>query len=231
VGVNLDGPWLSETRGVDGEAVRLVTATGLTALVGSVDLSRFGEEGLRRSLNDLERLEAIARAHHAVIRLAATSGPVAPARLATVYDDDGRVRDMLVRHADAFAAALRRVSGRREWGVKAYAAAEPAVTEPARPTSGTAYLRQRRVALNDRSESRQRAAAGAEAMHARLAQTAVAARQHRPQDPNLTGDDRWMTLNGAYLVDEAKSEAFVGLVSALAADHAGGPEPRSRPAR
>jgi Gas vesicle synthesis protein GvpL/GvpF len=221
VGVDLDGPWISDVRGVAGEALRLVSAAGLTALVGSVDLDRFGEDGLRRSLNDLDQLEAIARAHHGVIRMAALNRPAAPARLATIYADDSRVLEMLERHGPEFTAAIRRVRGRQEWGVKAYAAHVPASAEPEppRPASGTAYLRQRQAALSAVQVSRQAAASGAEEIHARLAGTSVGSRQHRPQDANLTGDDRAMILNGAYLVDEERTDEFAATVSSLADDH------------
>ena len=139
VGADIEGPWVDDLRGVDGEAVRPISAAGLTALVGAVDRDAFGEEGLRHRLNDLDQLAALARAHHEVIRIAADHQAVAPARLATLYADDGRVRAMLEEHAAAFTAALRRISGRHEWGVKAFALPSgpwnrPLVRRPARRT-------------------------------------------------------------------------------------------------
>src|SRR4051812_10033722 len=74
--------------GVDGVPVRRVVSGDLAAVVSSVDPTRFSEESLRRSLEDLQWLERIARAHNAVVTAVARSGPVAPVRLATVYLDD-----------------------------------------------------------------------------------------------------------------------------------------------
>jgi len=216
VGAGLDGAWLDGLRGVDGEAVRPVSAAGLTALVGAVDQEAFGVEQLRARLDDLDQLATIARAHHRVIRVAADHQAVAPARLATLYADFGRVRAMLVEHAAAFRAALRRVAGRHEWGVKIFAAPERGPGRPAeRPASGTAYLRQRRDSLT----ARETALAAAGQVHADLAGTAVAARQRPPQDPNLSGDRRRMLLNATYLVDDAGGEAFAARVPAIAREH------------
>jgi Gas vesicle synthesis protein GvpL/GvpF len=215
-----DGAMLGGARGVDGEAVRLVRGADLAAVVGTVDLATFGEDGLQRSLNDLEQLERIARAHHSVVGIAAEYGPVAPTRLATVYDDDDRVRGVLEHHAGAFRAALDEITGRHEWGLKAYAKDKHVEAEPSpRPASGSAYLRQRQAMLNARNASRQAAVAAADSIHERVAQLAVTARQHRPQDPQLTGDDRVMLLNGAYLVEDDAAERIRATVSALARDH------------
>jgi hypothetical protein len=207
--------------------VRAVRAAGLTAVVGSVPLTDFGEEGLRRNLNDLARLESIARAHHRVVEVAADHGPVAPTRLATVYQDDNRVAGMLARRRDDFTAALRRVTGRREWGAKVYgerpepgpAATPPLPASPGAPGAGTAYLQGRRQQLARHDVARRTALAAAEAVHAELSGYAVAACRHRPQDPQLLGEDRWMVLNGAYLVEDDNAEAFAAAVAACADRH------------
>lgn len=216
VGTGLEDPWLLETRGVDGEALRLVRAAELAAVVGTVDLIRFGEEGLRRSLNDLDQLESIARAHHDVVDVVAFRSPVAPTRLATLYEDDDRVHAMLESHADAFRAALRRVAGRREWGVKAYAMAQPIPDDAGAPLSGADYLRRQQTKLNARNAARRSAVAAAETIHSGLSAVAVAALLHRPQDAQLTGDERAMLLNGAYLVAENASDAFRDRVVTMA---------------
>jgi hypothetical protein len=211
----------TDTPGVAGETVRVVHEAGLAAIVGTVDLDRFGEDGLRRGLNDLDQLAMMARAHHAVVGQAARSATVAPTRLATVYENDDRVRAMLAQRHLALTSALRHVHGRQEYGVKAFradrasAAEEPAAT----PTSGTDYLRQRQAALSAHEVSRKTAGAGAEAIHAELLRWTVGNRRHRPQDRQLSGDDRPMVLNTAYLVDSDLSSSFVDAVDRLASDH------------
>jgi len=232
VGVDIDAARLAGTRGVDGETLRTVDAAGLTAVVGSVDLESFGEDGLRRSLNDLPRLEAIVRTHHDVIQAVSRLGPTVPARVPAVYDDDAGVETMLEEHRQTLAEAVDRVDGRQEWGVKAYGQPPP-VPAPAdprrvprtgagspRPASGTAYLQQRRAAVSARDETRRTALAEAEALHSQLCRSAMACRLHRPQHAALTGDTRWMVLNGSYLLDDERSGAFRATVTRLAPSHA-----------
>jgi hypothetical protein len=108
-------------RGVAGEPVRVVSADGLAAAVGTVGLGEFGQDALRRNLEDLDWLAAKARAHDAVVSGIARFGPVIPVRMATLYLDDRRVEQLLADRHAAFDAALHRVSGREELGVKAYA--------------------------------------------------------------------------------------------------------------
>jgi hypothetical protein len=190
--------------GVDGAPVRRIVAGRLAAVVSSVDAVRFSEESLRRSLEDLQWLEATARAHHAVVDAVARAGPVAPVRLATVYLDDDRVRGMLADRAAAFAAALDRIRGRVEWGVKGFAvpSATPAELEPAPGAGpGASYLARRLAERNRAARGHEEALAAAEAVHRELAAAALASRRYPPQDPRLTGRREEMVLNAAYLVE------------------------------
>ncbi|WP_327000067.1 GvpL/GvpF family gas vesicle protein [Dactylosporangium sp. NBC_01737] len=107
--------------GVGGRPVRTVEAAGLVAVVCSVDLDEFGAEPMRRNLEDLAWLESVARAHHAVVDAASRLRGAVPAQLGTVYRDDSRVQAVLSERRGDFTAVLDRVSGRDEWGVKAFA--------------------------------------------------------------------------------------------------------------
>jgi hypothetical protein len=218
---SIDEASLVPVRGVDGESVRTVGTAGLTAVVGSVDLAIFGEDGLRRGLNDLVRLEAIVRAHHHVIQAISRNRPAVPARIPAVYDNDGRVRAMLREHGHTLANALDRIDGRQEWGVKAYGRRDAELVGPPEPRaeSGTAYLQRKRAGLSAQADRRRDVSVGADAVHAQLSESAEAVRLHRPQDPALTSDGRWMVLNGSYLVDEARAEAFRTAATTLAREH------------
>jgi hypothetical protein len=201
--------------GVDGVPVRRVVSGDLAAVVSSVDPTRFSEEALRRSLEDLQWLERTARAHDAVVAGVARSGPVAPVRLATVYLDDENVHALLDERAAEFTAALDRIRGRTEWGVKGFAVrsegdTSPQVTEDSKP--GTAYLMRRRAERDRAARGLQDAAEAAEAVHREMSALAVASRRYQPQDPRLSGRREEMVLNVAYLVNEAGAEALRRLV-------------------
>ncbi|XVQ85469.1 GvpL/GvpF family gas vesicle protein [Microbispora siamensis] len=205
-----------DLRGVLDGAVRPVPHGGLVAHVSDVPLDRFGEEPLRRSLEDLDWVEGVARTHHRVVEALAAAGPTAPVRLVTVYTGEEQVRDLLDRRHDDFAEILSHVAGRREWGVKAYLRRETPPPSPAPAATprtggdspGMAYLRRKKENLRGREDLWRAAAERAEQLHADLGQVAVASRRHRPQDPQLSGRSESMVLNGAYLVDPAREEEF-----------------------
>ena len=81
--------------GLGGSDVDVVDHRGLQAVVSTVRLEEFGEEGLRRNLEDLAWLETVARGHDAVVQAVAAHGPTAPLRLATICLDDDGVRARL----------------------------------------------------------------------------------------------------------------------------------------
>ena len=229
-------------RGVAGEQVRRIDASGLSAVVGTVDLRDFGEEALRRNLEDLDWLAATARAHDDVVNAITRAGATVPVGLATVFSSDETVRALLdVRSAD-FTRSLRRLEGRSEWGVKAYvdAAAAPASsrdgataadasvseagTESASESesasasergAGTAFLKRRRAQLTQQQSAAKTSAERANRIHARLTGLSAGSRRYAPQNPVLSGRRERMLLNGAYLVDDGHTGAFHSAVAAI----------------
>jgi hypothetical protein len=216
---------LDQLSGVGGGPVRAIAVGDLTAVVGDVGLVEFGEQALRRNLEDLDWLGATARAHHRIIDALARQGPLVPIRLATVYSSDGGVTAMLAGRDADFRAALARIRGRTEWGVKAYAAgrsesqdASPGVEAPASQGTGAgaAYLQRRRGQLTAQKNSRRQMLVNAETIHAELSEHAVGAHLHPPQAPQLTGNKALMILNASYLLDDERAEDFASVMAALA---------------
>ena len=209
--------------GVSGAAVRLIPGPGLSALVSDVPRSQFDDAALRRNLEDLDWLEATARAHHKVIEAAAELGPAIPMRLATVFRDDEGVKTFLAGHEEAFRACFAQISGRMEWGVKAFAvpAERPAPADAGQDQapSGAAYLQRRRSQISEAQDLRRAAAAEADGVHQALSRLAVLADLHRPQDPQLSGDRATMVLNGTYLVDEKVAGRFAAAVQEAGREH------------
>ncbi|MDP4502067.1 GvpL/GvpF family gas vesicle protein [Nonomuraea turcica] len=218
---NARDPVVGEVAGVSGSRVRVVEHSGLTAVVSTVPLPEYGERALRENLEDLAWLEAIARAHDAVVRTVAGRGPTAPVRLATVFHDDRRVKELLEERRGGIERALSRVAGRSEWGVKVYGTAptgspaddhqagqsprdvpEGAFSPAQRPGPGVAYLRRRGAQRRRREDATQALAGRAEQVHARLAPHAIASHRHRLQDRRLSGHDGVMVLNAAYLIED-----------------------------
>lgn len=217
-------PPLSELSGVGRGPIRTVTAAGLTAVAEDVPLGEFGEEALRRNLEDLPWLEATARTHHRIIEAVARQGPLVPMRLATVYSSDASIAAILAERSADFRAVLARISGRKEWGVKAYAVRPSELDADTGGTSGSdspaagsgaAYLRRRRDQLAAQKNARRDTLADAEIIHAQLSAYAAESRLHPPQAPQLTGSKALMVLNATYLLDDEQAEKFGAAVAAL----------------
>lgn len=220
----LDLEALDGLLGLDGTPVEGVEAAGLVALVSSVDLDEYGEEGLRRNLERLEWLETAARGHDVVVQAVAAAAPTAPTRLATIFRDDDGVRRRLAEQGERIHAVLDRVEGHEEWSVKVLTRAPDETApdrerEPVTAGSGADYLRRRKTEQESRDLDLRDAHVAAERVHDALASVAVASRRLAPQDPRLSGRTGTMVHNAAYLVPRRESERFAEAIGEATADH------------
>lgn len=208
---------IGDLRGVGGTAVRVLHGDRMSCLVSTVDLTEFGEDALRNNLEDLAWLERTAREHDDVVRAGAALTATVPLRLATICLNDESARQRLNEFGEAARHALAKIDGHDEWGVKLFADRAASDPDPAEPVvvSGTAYLRQRRASMLLRERSAGRMLRVAEEIFESLAVLATDARRHRPHDRRLTGDDRPMVLNAAFLVDRQRLAAFRSAVDVL----------------
>jgi Gas vesicle synthesis protein GvpL/GvpF len=229
VAANDAGTGARVMTGVGGEPVRAVRTAGLTAFVGDVDQRDFGAVALRRNLEDLDRLDRTARAHHAVIEAIAEQCPVVPMQLATVYASDHSVTETLRERAADLRRVLSRIRARSEWGIKAFAA-EPADVstapgdppgEPTQATSGpgAAYLQRRRAQLMAQETTRHGVMADVLAVHTALSRLCVSARLYPPHSPDLAGPRARMVLNAAYLIADQRAGEFAATIAGLTATH------------
>lgn len=200
--------------GIHGARVTSVTHEGLAAVVSAVDLEEFGEDGLRRHLEDLDWVRDVAFAHDDVVREVARLGPVAPMRLATVFFGPDSVVERLAGMAAELTQVLDRVDGRSEWSVKAFSERDGATAQEGegRPASGRDYLARRKQQAQDRETASERHVDAVEALHGELAEVALAGRHLNAQDRQLGGYTGEMIMNAAYLVGDEDGERFRGLV-------------------
>ena len=193
----------------------LIRHAGLAAIASEVGLDAFSEDVLKESLEDLERLQTLARGHEQVLDHALRLGPVVPFPICTIFARAEHVREMLERERRRFANVLPRLTARAEWGVKAYLVAREEAS--GRPASGAEYFARKRDE-RDVAESRWRsAAADVRRIHAALSEHAVGATLRRPQDRRLSGRADDMVLNAAYLVPDRDIADFHAQVDDLAA--------------
>jgi hypothetical protein len=220
-----------DLEGVDAEhPVSLIGHRDLVAFASQVPLSEFGEEPLHENLNDVEWLEAKARAHERVLDNVLARMPVVPMRLCTIYRSEGHVRELLEREHDVFADALARLEGKTEWGVKVIA--EPGALEsaaeresgaggasPEELSAGAAYMREKSRAARRRDAVDRVAEAWAQDVHDRVAEHAVEALLNPLQNPEVSGHTGDMLLNGVYLVDDTSTAAFHSALDSLATEY------------
>jgi hypothetical protein len=220
-----------DLEGVDAEhPVRLIEHRGLTAFASQVSLSEFGEEPLHENLNDVEWLEAKARAHERVLDHVLARMPVVPMRLCTIYRSEGHVREVLEREHDVFADALERLEGKTEWGVKVIA--QPGALDAAADresgaggepeedlSAGAAYMREKSRASRRRDAADRIAEAWAQDVHERVAAYAIEALLNPIQNPEVSGHTGDMLLNGVYLVDDRAAPEFHSAIDVLATEY------------
>jgi gas vesicle protein GvpL/GvpF len=200
------------------EDIDLVAAGPLAAIVATVPLDEFGEDVLPDRLNDRTWLEEKARAHEAVLTAFAAAAPVVPFRFGTIYTSRDELVRALDERAGELSAALARVRGCWELGVKAWYAPQPSAPAE-QAASGRAYLEQRRDARRDAAESAARRADVVVAAYERLLALAVDGVANRPQPRELTGRDEEMLLNAAFLV-RRDDDSLAAEVARLRDDHA-----------
>ncbi|GAA3677049.1 GvpL/GvpF family gas vesicle protein [Nocardioides ginsengisoli] len=219
-------------RGLDPAVVREVTALyaaplelvahqDLAAVVSTVPMAVFGEEALRRNLEDMTWLEDVVRLHDDVVRAVAVRAPTAPMRLATVCFDDAAVRARLRAMYIDLSHVLDRVEGCSEWSVKVLAPPDElaeAQVAAAAPSSGADYLRRKQTEARRRATRDDSAADAAARIHDELARLSRASRRLPPQDPRLSGLRGTMVLNAAFLVPDADRASFATLLDQLRAD-------------
>lgn len=201
--------------GVAGTPPALLAVGGLTAIVCGVDVAEFEGAALERNAATPGWLEQKVRAHEAVLEDALERAVVVPMRFGSIFSSPEGLHRILTEHADEFGAALARVRGRTEWGVKLHAdtarvveAFSGASTEAG---SGRGYLEQKKTQLDAGNRAAQAAAEVAAGTHESLTEladeaVALAGRGHE-------------VLNGAYLVPHDGREAFMRRVEDLQSRH------------
>ena len=199
------------------DAVEVVSERGLSAIVGRVDLAEFGEEALRRNLENRPWLEQAVASHDGVLSSVAGATPLVPLRFGAVFRDEAGVREMLHEREDEFQKALQRLRGHVELGVKVFLV-DASPGEEAKPASGREYLLQKQRARDAAATVQTEALEQVRALHEQLASLADGARANAPQPPELSGRREPMLLNAAYLVSADEQPEF----TAAAADHGDG---------
>jgi Gas vesicle synthesis protein GvpL/GvpF len=211
----------AELAGLGSATLAAVHHRALSAVASRVSLDEFGEDPLRRNMENVGWLEQVARCHDHVVQGIAGLYASVPMRLATICLDEQRVRALLDEWYEPLQHAIDRVEGREEWSLKVFAIRHEGGRQirkdsSARPGAGIDYLRLRKAMLEQSEADAAATDKAADQIHKAVSDYAVAARRLAPQDPRLTGHRTPMVLNAAYLVDRDRNEGLQDIVTVLA---------------
>jgi hypothetical protein len=217
-------------RGVEGGDVRLLRAGGVAAAVSEVPAAEYAEEALNARLEDLAWVGERGLAHEGVLDWYAERGPVVPSSLFSLHRDEARLRERLESGAERFLAALERLRGRREWGVKLWRdeaklgerleELSPALRDLSRQVEeappGRAFLLSRKRDTLRTEELRRIAARVGHTVYAGLAgRSADAVSLPLPTPPAAA---RVLALHAAFLVDDGALPDFQRRLGELAGE-------------
>jgi hypothetical protein len=181
---------------------------GVWLVAADVPLSVYGEPALRENLRDLDWVSGVAVGHEAVVEhfTRLRTATVLPMKLLTLFSSDEKATDELLRRRKPIDAAMRRIDGCEEWGVRVFALPARAAGRPpaAAPQTGAGFLAARKAARDAAKEDRTRALQTADRAYEVLAGRARAATQRPKGGPGSNPP----LLEAAFLVPRASLLEF-----------------------
>jgi len=213
------------------QKVELVAEGSLVGVASRVSLQEFDEPTLPERLRDATWLEEKIRAHEQVLERVLEDASVVPCRFCTVYRSEVELRRFLSERRETLQAALDRVRGKVEVGVKAFIDSDRFTagrakqnddirqleTQVSTAEGGRAYMERRRLEQLVASELERFRGEAADRIHTHLLAAAEDGLALPLQTPELSGRDEKMVFNGAYLVT-ADRGAFEDALASLARD-------------
>jgi hypothetical protein len=187
----------------------IAVSPSLWLVAAAVPLDVYGPGPLESILGDLEQVGRIGLAHEAVVEhFAGRPGlTVVPMKLFTMFSTRERAVADIAARRRSLEAAMKRIEGAEEWGVRVTATMKPAPGRTApgrRSTSGAAFLAAKRRARDEVQNARVAAAEAAGAAFERLNTVAKDAR--RRLDAPAAGTPP--LLDAAFLVRSKDRDRF-----------------------
>jgi hypothetical protein len=176
-------------------------------------LARYRAAAVEKGLRDIDWVSACAVAHERMVEHLATLGTAVPMKLFTLFTSDARALENVGRARKRLDKVVRRIAGRREWGLRisvdeetSRAAARDRAAQAARGLSaGAGFLtrkRQEQVAARDVVK------AGREEAEAVFDDVAALAEQATRRQAGAPARGLRMLLDAAFLVGRDGEEAF-----------------------
>jgi hypothetical protein len=198
-----------------------VDKRSLWAVVADAPEKLYGEKAVNSGLRDLDWVSRAAVAHEAVVESFLGSSAVLPMKLFTLFGSDQRALDYIDAERARIDAALDRVAGHDEWGVRVALDRAKAATgsassrrRDAGADSGARYLLRKKAQRDATAELASHAREVVADLYDRLAAVASAARR-RPA-AEMPADGSPLLLDAAFLVPRSRATRFSAAVRSQA---------------
>jgi hypothetical protein len=188
---------------------RLDLGRGLWAVVSEVPLSKYGPAQIEAGLRNLEWVAEVAVAHESVVEHFATrrGATVVPMKLFTMFTSPARAISDLRGRRPILTAALRRVRGCDEWGVRLVGRprrSTPAAA-PLTGRSGAAFLAAKKQARDARRDALLQVSEAVESAYDLLAPLSRDSRRRTDFPESAVAPP---LLDAAFLVPAARKASF-----------------------
>ena len=206
--------------------VELVRNASIAAVASRVGLDRFDVEKLQgKTAEDISWLNQVAIRHSEIVRQAATSSPVLPLRLGTIFRSPASLLAATARCQETVADFLHTLGDRQEWAVKLYLEthqkektsghASPPPLHASTAGAGAEYMKRKRARLQSRRESQGGLQQVIQAVEHRLRARADRCCRVRPLPASLTGRREKMVFNAAFLLPPSAAQIWLATVGRI----------------
>ncbi|MBU2592775.1 GvpL/GvpF family gas vesicle protein [Patescibacteria group bacterium] len=216
--------------------VFFVEGRNLAVLVSKIDVGKFQCQ-IKEGLSELakakdsfpRRVGELLRTHEGVVDTLGKLTTVAPFKFGTILKDEEAVFKMLEDDKERFEALLSKFTGKEEWGIKVYADSQkfknyltksepklkvlaeknlPAGRQGEKLSRGAAYLLGRKLEEDLKDKVTAQFNNIAELIFREAKKYAFEAKLTKTLPKKLTGKDKEMILNSAYLIEKDEVSNF-----------------------
>ncbi len=131
-------------------SLSILACSSIYAIVSKVSEEEFGQEAIKKGLEDMEWLSAKVRKHDQIVQKLFTQGTVLPVKFPAVFEKEENVHILMQEQSDSFQEKLQILDQCEEWILKIYAD----------PAQSRTFLEQASNAVKDLDQEIKTASAG-----------------------------------------------------------------------
>lgn len=198
-----------------------VSGNDLAVLVSKIDTGKFKKQ-VKDGLSELTKAERILRAHEDVVDAIAKLTTIIPFKFGTILKNEKVALQMLKNNKEKFKRLVSKFTEREEWGIKVYADSkkfreyliynQPTLKQQIKKQGelpkGVAYLLGKKIEEEVNNEVTRYFSETAKVIFQEMEKFAFEAQINKILPQKITGADKEMLLNSAYLIEKEKVANF-----------------------